>query len=147
MLLCTHQNFWSKSHFLFFFVISGIRIFLTSLVPSSYWEFSMRTLKLNVKRAPEMSSIFGSQWLQKTWNKKFHYLDNRAQLKSVTSGKHLFNDILCWFVMRFIKAFVAPLVHFGRFKSGHGFLLEFWLHMTTPVRTKRIIFDCPFIVK
>ena len=81
--------------------------------------------------------------------KPLYYLDNRAQLKSVTSGKHLFNDILCWLLMRFISAFVAPLVHLGRFKSGHDFLLEVELtpDKTTPTRAKRILFDCPFIVK
>ena len=80
---------------------------------------------------------------------KIYYLDNRAQLKSVTSGKHLFNDISCWLLMRFIKAFVASLVHLGRFKSGHDFLLELELtpDKTTAVRARRIIFDCPCIVK
>ena len=38
------------------------RIFLKSLALSSYWEFSMRILKLHVKRAQERSSVFGSQW-------------------------------------------------------------------------------------
>ena len=46
-------------------VISGAEILLTSLVPSSYWEFSRIILKLNVKRAPEMSTIFGSRRLSR----------------------------------------------------------------------------------
>ena len=36
---------------------------LTSLAPCSYWEFSLSLLKLNVKRAPEMSTLIGLQWL------------------------------------------------------------------------------------
>ena len=39
---------------------------LTSLAPSSHGEFSMSIL--NVKRAPEMSTIFGSQLLRQESN-------------------------------------------------------------------------------
>ena len=42
-------------------IISGTQILLTSLAPSSYGEFSMSMFELNVTRAPETSSIFGSQ--------------------------------------------------------------------------------------
>ena len=52
-------------------IIFGTQILLTSLAPSSYWEFSMSTLKLNVKRAPEMSTIYRFQWLfmsPTSWN-------------------------------------------------------------------------------
>ena len=61
-------------------VISGAEILLTSLAPSSYWEFSriiliihskvnfsafppLIILKLNVKWAPEKSTLFGSRRL------------------------------------------------------------------------------------
>ena len=33
---------------------------MPSLAPSSHWEFSMSILKLDVMRAPEMASIFGT---------------------------------------------------------------------------------------
>ena len=35
------------------------KILLTSLAPSSHLEFSMSILILNVRRAPEMSTLFG----------------------------------------------------------------------------------------
>ena len=38
--------------------------FLTSLVLSSHLEFSTIILKLNLKRAPEISKLLGLQWLQ-----------------------------------------------------------------------------------
>ena len=43
--------------------ISGAQILLISLAPSSNWDFRMSIIKLNVKRAPEISTIFESQWL------------------------------------------------------------------------------------
>ena len=39
-------------------IIYRATVLVTSLAPSSYWEFSL--LKLNVERAPETSTIFGS---------------------------------------------------------------------------------------
>ena len=42
-------------------IIYGSQILLASLAHSSYWKGSI--LKLNWKNAPEMSKIFGSQWL------------------------------------------------------------------------------------
>ena len=49
---------WRPSH------ITAIAIiFFSSLAPSLHWAFSTSMLKLNVKRAPEMSIKCGSQWL------------------------------------------------------------------------------------
>ena len=39
------------------------RIMLTYLALSSYLEFSMAILKLDLKRAPDRSTLFGLQWL------------------------------------------------------------------------------------
>ena len=40
-------------------IIPIYQISMSTLAPSSHWEFSMSILKLNVVRAPEMASIFG----------------------------------------------------------------------------------------
>ena len=47
--LCFHQYMYMN------------KILLKSLAPSSHWEFSMNKLKVNLNRAPKMSTIFWSQ--------------------------------------------------------------------------------------
>ena len=47
---------------LFSHIITVTLIMLISLAPTSHCEFSMSIVKGNVKRAPEMSTIFELYW-------------------------------------------------------------------------------------
>ena len=57
--------FYCALRWVFKIITTISQILFTSLAPSPHWEFRMSMLKLNVKRAPKMLTIFWIRWLSK----------------------------------------------------------------------------------